>query len=56
MREVLDTNAPGELRGVVHCFTGELDDAKWYIDKGLAISFTGIITFRKNRAGNHSAC
>jgi TatD DNase family protein len=47
MREVLDSEAPGELRGVVHCFTGELDDAKWYLDKGLTVSFTGIITFKK---------
>lgn len=47
MREVLDSSAPGELRGVVHCFTGGLDDAKWYLDKGLTVSFTGIITFNK---------
>lgn len=47
MREVLDSAAPGELRGVVHCFTGAYDDAKWYLSKGLTVSFTGIITFKK---------
>lgn len=47
MREVLDSSAKGELRGVVHCFTGGFEDARWYLDKGLAVSFTGIITFNK---------
>jgi TatD DNase family protein len=47
MRDVLETVVPGELRGVVHCFTGAYDDAKWYLNKGLTVSFTGIITFKK---------
>ncbi|MFH1611121.1 MAG: TatD family hydrolase [Patescibacteria group bacterium] len=34
-------------RGVVHCFTGTLEDAKRYIDLGFMISFTGILTFSK---------
>ena len=32
-------------RGVVHCFTGTLVEAKSYIDLGFLLSFTGIITF-----------
>jgi TatD DNase family protein len=47
MREVLDATAPDGLRGVVHCFTGDYEDATWYLDKGLLVSFTGIITFKK---------
>ena len=47
MREVLQHCAPGPLRGVVHCFTGNYDDARWYLDKELLVSFTGIITFKK---------
>jgi TatD DNase family protein len=47
LREVLDSTAPGSLRGVVHCFTGSYEDACWYLDKGLLVSFTGIITFKK---------
>lgn len=37
-------------RGVVHCFTGTLDEARAYVELGFLISFTGIITFppRKN--------
>lgn len=32
-------------RGVIHCFTGTLEEAQAYIDLGFLISFTGIITF-----------
>ena len=46
LRDVLTSEWPGPARGVVHCFTGKWDDARWYLDKGLAVSFTGIITFK----------
>jgi TatD DNase family protein len=46
LREVLDSEWPGAARGVVHCFTGEYEHARWYLDKGLAVSFTGIFTFK----------
>ncbi|MDP6559188.1 MAG: TatD family hydrolase [Candidatus Binatia bacterium] len=36
----------GELRGVVHCFTGDLAAAKSFLDLGLYLSFTGIVTFK----------
>lgn len=32
-------------RGVVHCFTGTLEQAQDYLSLGFLISFTGIITF-----------
>jgi TatD DNase family protein len=35
-----------EHGGVVHCFTGTRDDALDYIELGLHISFSGIITFK----------
>lgn len=33
--------------GVIHCFSGDLEQAKKYWDLGLLISFTGLITFVK---------
>lgn len=39
----------GSLRGVVHCFSGNLDFANKILDLGFAISFTGNITFKNNR-------
>lgn len=35
----------GEVRGVVHCFTGTIDQARKILDLGLYIGFTGIVTF-----------
>ena len=34
------------LRGVIHCFTGDKDFARQLLDRQLAISFSGIVTFR----------
>lgn len=33
------------LRGNIHCFLGNWDEAKKYFDLGFSVSFTGIITF-----------
>jgi len=34
-------------RGVIHCFTGTLEEAQKYIEIGFLISLTGILTFSK---------
>ena len=36
----------GNLRGVIHCFTGDYEAAKEFLDLGFYLSFTGIITFK----------
>jgi TatD DNase family protein len=35
----------GYNRGVVHCYTGDVDTARKILDAGFMLSFTGIITF-----------
>lgn len=35
-------------RGVLHCFTGTIDEARHGLDLGLYISFSGIITFKNS--------
>jgi TatD DNase family protein len=47
LREAIAAERKLPLAGVVHCFTGTYDDARWYLDAGLMISFTGILTFKK---------
>ncbi len=37
-------------RGVVHCFTGTIEEAEQYFELGFMISFTGIITFPPKRS------
>lgn len=49
LRDVLGAQASAGLRGVVHCFTGTYEDARWYLDHGLLISLTGILCFPKSQ-------
>ena len=44
--EQLKPRAQKGLRGVIHCFTGTLDEAKEFLDLGFFISFSGIVTFK----------
>ncbi len=44
--ELLRGESGGNLCGVIHCFTGNYDAARAYLDLGFYLSFTGIITFK----------
>jgi TatD DNase family protein len=44
--ELLRSEGSGKLRGVIHCFTGDYDAARDYLELGFYISFSGIITFK----------
>ena len=46
MRIIHEENQ-GKLKGVLHCFSGDMELAKEALDIGLLISFTGNITFPK---------
>ena len=39
----------GSLEGVLHCYTGTLDFARRALDAGLDVSFSGILTFKRDR-------
>lgn len=38
----------GGLRGVIHCYTGNREWAKKFLDLGFYIGFTGIVTFKNS--------
>ena len=44
--QLLRGEGGGDLRGVIHCFTGNYQAATAYLDLGFYLSFTGIITFK----------
>lgn len=44
---VLRDEAGKDLRGVVHCFSGDVDVARRVLNLGLFISVTGVLTFPK---------
>jgi TatD DNase family protein len=37
-------------KGVIHCFTGQTEDARRYLELGLFISLSGVITYKKSEA------
>jgi TatD DNase family protein len=39
----------GEIEGVLHCYTGDLDFARRAIRADLLVSFSGILTFKRDR-------
>jgi TatD DNase family protein len=44
--ELLRGEGLGKISGVIHCFTGDYEAARSYLDLGFYLSFTGIITFK----------
>jgi TatD DNase family protein len=44
--ELLRSEGGGDLRGVIHCFTGDYEAAKSFLDLGFYLSFSGIVTFK----------
>ena len=38
-----------EVTGVFHCYSGSYEMAKWLIDRGWYIGFTGVLTFKNAR-------
>ena len=45
--DVLRTEGRGAIRGVMHCFSGTMDEARRALDVGFYISLAGILTFPK---------
>jgi TatD DNase family protein len=44
--EILRAERADVIGGVIHCFTGGVEDARGYLDLGLHLSFSGILTFK----------
>ena len=44
--DILIKNESVKLRGILHCFTGSLDDAKKLIDLNFKIGIGGVVTFK----------
>ena len=48
--QILGEEGGKTLRGVIHCFTGGVEDARTLLDLGLFLSFSGIVTFKSAHA------
>ncbi len=45
--EIWEREGGGEVRGVLHCYTGTLPFAERAVAQGLLVSFSGILTFKR---------
>ena len=52
---ILDEEYSG-LPGVLHCFTGTLEEARQVVERGWYVSLSGIVTFKKSLELQHVAC
>lgn len=45
--DIIKSNQNGDLKGVLHCFSSNIETLKKTLDLGFNVSFTGNITFKK---------
>lgn len=53
MRTFWDTH--GAVKGVMHCWSGTPEETQWFLDLGMFISFSGIVTFKNAEGVKRSA-
>ena len=46
--EIVTTHQNGSLRGIFHCFSGSLDQAKKIIDTGFYLGIGGVLTYKNS--------
>ena len=47
--EVLEGKKHPKLRGIFHCFSGDLDQAKHAVDLGFSLGIGGVVTFKNGK-------
>ncbi|MDJ0573536.1 MAG: TatD family hydrolase [Xenococcaceae cyanobacterium MO_234.B1] len=57
MKELLEAfwREQGIVKGVMHCWGGNKEETKWFLDLGFYISFSGIVTFKNAQQIQESA-
>ncbi|SCG81743.1 TatD DNase family protein [Proteiniborus sp. DW1] len=55
MYNILKNEADGNLRGVLHCYSGSLEMAREYLKMGFYISLAGPVTFKNSRVSKEVA-
>lgn len=46
---ILQQFKDGELAGVMHCFSGGIQEAEWAVKHGFALGVGGVVTFKNNK-------
>ncbi len=45
----------GRIKGIMHCWTGTPEETQWFLDLGMYISFSGVVTFKNAKQVQASA-
>ncbi len=45
----------GSIQGVMHCWSGNSEETRWFLDLGFYVSFSGIVTFKNAKSIHESA-
>ena len=46
--EILENYRNSGLKGVMHCFPGNVEQAKWFTDFGFMLGIGGVVTYKKS--------
>ncbi|MDR1757753.1 MAG: TatD family hydrolase [Bacteroidales bacterium] len=49
---ILNNFRSARLKGVMHCFSGGIQEARWAVEYGLFLGIGGVITFKNNQLQN----
>lgn len=57
LRDILSkfNQEKGQIKGVMHCWTGNPEETQWFLDLGMYVSFSGVITFKSAKQVHASA-
>lgn len=45
----------GKITGVMHCWAGNREETQWFLDLGMYVSFSGVVTFKNAKTVHQSA-
>lgn len=48
LKEVFESHAGTLPGGIIHCFSGTISQAEYFLDKGFALGIGGVVTFKNN--------
>ena len=46
---ILQQFKPGELKAVLHCFSGGVQEAEWAVKRGFVLGVGGVVTFKNSK-------
>jgi TatD DNase family protein len=55
LREVNSLDPQNPVTGVMHCWAGNPEETRWFLDLGMYVSFSGVVTFKNAQTIQASA-